>query len=326
MGEKMATIKDVAKKSGVSVASVSRYINKKGYVGKETALLIQAAIDELHYRPNEVARSLYQKKSKLIGLLVPDISNPFFPLLAKGVEDEVRRAGYTLILGNVGESAEVADDYLQTFVGNNVSGVISTISIDNDYSLPHILLDREWEDKKNTVVADHYQGGVITANEILKTSFKKIVIMVGPLEVKNTAFRLQGMRDVFDKEQVSYELMYTETFDSGSLNETTAAFFEEFGDADTVTASNDIYALALMKGCRQLGKKVPQDLQIIGYDGISFVTMSHPQLTTINQPAYEMGQLAAAKLLKKIHGEGEVFDNILLPVELIKGETLRYLT
>lgn len=320
----MATIREVANQAGVSVASVSRYINKKGYVGQESALAIQAAIDKLSYRPNEVARSLYQKKSKLIGLLVPDISNPFFPLLAKGVEAEVRQAGYTLILGNIGESAEVADTYLQTFSGNNVSGLISTVAIDNDYSIPHILLDRQWEDGRNTVISDHYQGGVLTAQEILKTSYQKIVIMVGPLAVKNTEIRLQGMREVLDQAGVTYDLMYTDTFDFSGVAKTTATFFEKYNDVDTIIASNDIYALAIMKELHSRGKRVPEDVQIIGYDGISFVEMSTPQLTTISQPAYEMGRLAAEKLLHKINQSSGSFEKILLPVKLSQGETLRY--
>lgn len=320
----MATIRDVANKSGVSVASVSRYINKKGYVSKETAELIQAAINDLNYRPNEVARSLYQKKSKLIGLLITDISNPFFPILAKGVEDEVRKAGYTLILGNTGESTEVAENYLQTFVGNNVSGLISTVAIDNDYSIPHILLDREWGDGKNTVISDHYQGGVLTAEEILKTTYKQIVIMVGPLEVKSTEIRLKGILDVFQKQNISYELMYTETFDFSGVDKVTKEFFKLHENADTIIASNDIYALSIMREHQLRGNRIPEDVQIIGYDGISFLKMSNPQLTTIYQPAYEMGKVAANKLLKKITGVDTEFEKVLLPVSLEKGETLRY--
>lgn len=245
--------------------------------------------------------------------------------MAKGVEDEVRKAGYTLVLGNIGESAAVAEDYLQTFVGNNVSGLISTISIDSDYTIPHILLDREWGDEKNTVISDHYQGGVLTAQEILKTSYRKIVIMVGPLDVKNTEIRLKGITDVFNIQKVPYDLMMTDTFDYKGVAKTTAAFFKRYEEADTIIASNDIYALAIMREHQLRGHKVPEDVQIIGYDGITFVKISNPQLTTIAQPAYEMGRIAAEKLLLKITDDKTEFAKILLPVSLEKGETLRYL-
>ena len=118
----MATIKDVAKLAGLSVATVSRGINSSGYVSRESQKKIDAAVKELNFTPNEVARSLYQKKSKLIGLLLPDISNPFFPLIAKGVEVYFSEKGYQVILGSVQENLEKSKQYFQAFQQNNIAG------------------------------------------------------------------------------------------------------------------------------------------------------------------------------------------------------------
>jgi LacI family transcriptional regulator len=111
----MATIKEVAELAGVSVATVSRFMNNSGYVGKASREKVEKAIKLLDFSPNEVARSLYQKKSKLIGLLLPDIANPFFPLVAKGVEDKIKESGYSLILGNVQGDLEKEKEYLKIF-------------------------------------------------------------------------------------------------------------------------------------------------------------------------------------------------------------------
>ena len=119
----MATIKEVAELAGVSVATVSRFMNNSGYVGASRAK-VEKAIKLLDFSPNEVARSLYQKKSKLIGLLLPDIANPFFPLVAKGVEDKINELGYSLILGNVQGDLDKEKEYLKIFAQNNVAGVL----------------------------------------------------------------------------------------------------------------------------------------------------------------------------------------------------------
>ena len=127
----MPTIKDVANLAGLSVATVSRAMNGTGYVSEKAREKIHQAINELNYSPNEVARSLYQKKSKLIGLLLPDISNPFFPLVAKGVEDFLQKKGYQVILGNIQEDNEKANEYLRAFEQNNVAGILSAVENKN---------------------------------------------------------------------------------------------------------------------------------------------------------------------------------------------------
>src|SRR5699024_5334078 len=123
----LATIKQVASKAGVSVSTVSRYITHKGYVSAEAEVKIKKVIQDLNYSPNISAQSLKSKKSNLVGLLLPDISNPFFPMLAKGVEEFLREKGYQLILGNVNEDREIIKSYLQFLVQSNAAGVITTV-------------------------------------------------------------------------------------------------------------------------------------------------------------------------------------------------------
>ena len=165
----MKPIKEVAKLAGVSVATVSRALNNSGYVSEEARKKVESAVKELNFYPNEVARSLYQKKSKLIGLLLPDIANPFFPLIAKGVEDGVNQRGYSLLLGNVEDDLEKEKDYLKIFAQNNIAGVISAVQgdIKDLQNMPFVLLDRVESDQNFSVHSDDYTGGMMAAEAIV---------------------------------------------------------------------------------------------------------------------------------------------------------------
>lgn len=181
----MPTIKDVANLAGLSVATVSRAMNGTGYVSEKAREKIHQAINELNYSPNEVARSLYQKKSKLIGLLLPDISNPFFPLVAKGVEDFLQKKGYQVILGNIQEDNEKANEYLRAFEQNNVAGILSAVENKNrtQSNIPTVVLDRIDQDVEYGVYSDDLQGGELAAEAILKGDPKKVVVIAGPESV-----------------------------------------------------------------------------------------------------------------------------------------------
>lgn len=321
----MATIKDVAKYAGVSVATVSRYINSSGYVSEKAASKIAIAISELNYEPNEVARSLFQKKSKLIGLLIPDITNPFFPLLAKGVEDGLNHLGYTLILGNVEEDIEKQESYLSTFVNNQVAGVISASFIEKPFlkGLPYVVVDRISPSDKYSVTSDDFLGGKMAAEAILKTNFKNITVMAGPLSLPGSKKRLDGIQEVLKSHNINYELFEANSFDFRFGSTLATNLFDKFPTTDTVLALNDIYALSIMQEARKRNLRIPEDLQVIGYDNIPFSALTTPQLTTISQPTYELGVAAAKLLVQVIDGQEVVEKKIKLPVTYIERETLR---
>lgn len=168
----LTTIKQVAKLAGVSVATVSRVINNRGYVHADTKKKVDEAIEALNYFPNEVARSLSKKESRLIGLLLPDITNPFFPELARGVEDELNRQGYRLLFGNCDEQTDKELNYIQTFQQNNVVGLISATNQAgkvnyNSLSIPTVFLDRGF-DEEYSVYSDGVEGGKLAALELIK--------------------------------------------------------------------------------------------------------------------------------------------------------------
>jgi LacI family transcriptional regulator len=323
----VATIKDVAKKAGVSVATVSRAINDKGYVHEDTRKLIEEAIRELNYKPNEVARSLYNKKSRLIGLILPDIRNPFFPELARGVEDEMQEHGFRLIIGNADEQLDKELDYIETFALNNVIGLISatTNAVLTHYktlSFPLVLLDRTSEEHPS-VHADGYEGGRLAARELVERGSTRITLLKGPVELQTARDRFKGAVDELYSANVEFDVMTTASFAFQEAEYWAKELFEKYPDTDGVIASNDVVAAAIIHEAHRLDRKMPEDLQIIGFDDIPFSQFLYPALSTIRQPAYEMGREAAKLLIRQINGEKLESKRIQLPVQFIERQTTR---
>ncbi|MCF6136212.1 LacI family DNA-binding transcriptional regulator [Pseudalkalibacillus berkeleyi] len=323
----MVTIKDVAKEAGVSVATVSRVLNENGYVGVDTKKKVLQAIAKLNYSPNEVARSLYKRRSRLIGLLLPDITNPFFPQLARGVEDEVSEAGFRLLLGNSDENVQKELDYIQTFAQNNVVGMISATShvdygIYDALNLPLVLLDRI-SDEYPAVYADGEEGGRLAAETLVEKGAKQITVMKGPSHIKPAQDRYRGAVEALNRSEASYTVMSTTSFSFEDAKGWAEELFAKYPETDAVIASNDMVAIAILHEALQLGKRIPEDLQIIGYDDIPQCSLSYPTLSTVRQPAYEMGRQAARLLMKTINKEQEIEKSIQLPVQLIERNTTR---
>ncbi|WP_326717370.1 LacI family DNA-binding transcriptional regulator [Vagococcus jeotgali] len=319
----MVTIKDVAQHAGVSVASVSRYINNRGYVRVQTGEKIAIAIKELNYVPNEIARSLSQKKSKLIGVLLPDITNPYFPLIAKGIEETLIKNGYMMLLANTADSTKQLNQYMTTFAQNNVSGIITALPIEPLENMIVVGVDRVYDSHINTVLPDDYLGGRLIGEKLLTTTFNNILIITGDLSFESAKNRLNGLLDVIDKETSSYEIYESLSFNVSDIDTISSVFFEKYKHVDTLVASNDYLALKMMQKAQQLGLSIPKDLQIIGYDGIPFTEMTYPKLTTIKQPAYELGKKTAEVMIEALSGSTAEIKEYILPVELQNGESLR---
>ncbi|GIP55029.1 LacI family DNA-binding transcriptional regulator [Paenibacillus vini] len=323
----MATIRDVAKHAGVSVATVSRVINETGYVHEDTRKKVETAIKELHYTPNEVARSLYKRKSRLIGLLLPDIANPFFPELARGVEDEMQENDFRIIFGNSDEKSSKEQEYIQTFVQNNVVGMIASTNDPDTHAyrklnIPVVFLDRTM-DNRPSVYSDGYEGGRLAAQEIAARGSRNIAVIQGPERVRPAMDRFRGAAETLKDLDIAFQVIQSSSFGIAEAGVWAKEVFRKVPDTDGVIASNDIVAAAVLHEALRLGKKVPEDVQIIGFDDIPLSSLLTPPLTTIRQPAYEMGRAAARLLIQLI--EKEALDNhtIQMPVTFTERDTTR---
>lgn len=323
----VATIKQVAERAGVSVATVSRVLNDNGYVQLDTRKKVEEAIDQLGYIPNEVARSLYKKESRFIGLLLPDITNPFFPEMARGVEDELQEEGFYLLFGNSDESLERELNYIQTFVQNNVVGLISATNLADkanydNLPIPTVFLDRGSQ-SEYSVYSDGVEGGRMAASEMIKRGSRKITVLKGPTHVLPVQERFQGSIEVLVQSNVDFQVISMESLSFQEGMRRAYEIFEKFPETDGIIASNDTTATAILHEALRRGKSIPDDVQIIGFDDIQQSSLVFPSLSTIRQPIYDMGREAAKLLIKLIKKQAVEQPHIKLDVSYVNRNTTR---
>ncbi|CAM3982101.1 LacI family DNA-binding transcriptional regulator [Mesobacillus zeae] len=325
----VTTIKEVAKKAGVSVATVSRVLNEKGYVNEDTRKNVLAAIEELNYRPNNVARSLFKKQSKTIGLIVPDINNPFFPQLARAVEDVTNEANFTVVLCNSDDKLEKEIGYFEMLQQNGADGVLfvsNTLKPEhiNRFNFPIVALDRPLDSDIPFVTANNYEGAKLATNHLLDCGCKKIAHIRGPENVLNAEDRYRGFKDaalcrgVFDE-----ELVISSSYQLDSAKKKAFQLLAKHPDIDGIFASNDVIAIGIIKTAEKLGYSIPENLMVAGFDGIQFGEIVSPELTTVAQPIYEMGSTAAEMLLKLIDGRLDVKKENVFNTELIPRQSTK---
>lgn len=322
----MTTIRDVAKKAGVSVATVSRFLNGSGYVSADAAKAVTDAVDELKYELNPVARSLNTKQSHLIGLIVPDITNPFFPELARAVEDVALTYGYTVILCNSDENPEKERNYLETLKKKYIAGFIVTSNqLDAPHyanmALPIVALDRAINDRIPTVSSNNREGAVMGTQALLQRGCKDILFLRGPEELNPANDRFEGFMEAITESGVNYHIV-TCPFHFADSEKIVEGFLKEHKEIDGIFASSDVSAAGALKAAVTLGIQVPAELQIVGFDGIAMGEMLSPGLTTIAQDVYKMGAIATRVLIKRIENQEIEQHFYEVPVQLkLRGTT-----
>lgn len=320
----MATIKDVAKEAGVSVATVSRAMNSSGYVHEDTLKKINRAIETLKYKPNETARTLYKKQSKIIGLLLPDISNPFFTVVARGVEDAALERGFHVVIGNSDQNRDKEHQYIDTFRLHNCVGLISSALVWEDAlqyiqssQMLHVMLDRIGE-TEYSVEADHYKGGVLQAECLLDNGCKNILVINGNMKFSSFKHRLEGAIHTLEESGAVFETLELNSEGVGH------ALLEQIKHKayDGIICYNDLIAIQVMGLLQHNGVNVPGDVQVVGYDDIQISASYFPSLTTVRQPSYLLGRLACEQLIDLLNGK-QVKKEIKIDVSLVERKSTR---
>ncbi|WP_019636591.1 LacI family DNA-binding transcriptional regulator [Paenibacillus fonticola] len=324
----MISIKDVAKYAGVSVATVSRVLNNSGYVGQDTRKKVEKAIEELNYKPNEVARSLFKKQSTTIGLIVPDIMNPFFPELARAVEDTAIQLGYNVILCNSDGDQKKEQNYLDILQQQYVNGIIvssNTLTAAQivRLNIPVVSIDRVISKGLPTIVVENKKGAMMATRYLQSKGCRRIGHIKGNSSVVNAEERCEGYKEIIGNEPWFDETYIAEgQYDMQSSIQATLELLQRHPDIDGIFAANDIMAIGAIKAAYQLGKRVPEDIAIIGFDGISLSKATTPELTTIEQPIYEMGEKATKMLVSLMEQQTVDQENYkILDVTLIERES-----
>ena len=319
----MATITDVARLAGVSKNTVSRYLNERGYISDKTRRAIASAIDELHYQPNQIARSLYTRRTNLVGLVIPNVEHPFFAAVTSRIEDELDSRGYKMILCNTLHSTRKERQYIDMLTANKVDGIIiGSHSIDIDYSevaAPVVALDRYLADDIPVVAPDHAEGGRIAAQAFIDRHCHKVAQLVAsgrvrtPSNLRHEAFsnamRLNGITCI------THELQLNQ-FQYSTYIETAKQVLDEYPGLDGVFSADPV-AVAVQQEVLRRGMSVPEDVFVYGYDGTYLAEAVFPQLPSIAQDFSALAQKAVEVLLMQIGG-GE-FEQLQYVVPLAKG-------
>ncbi|MEC0123520.1 LacI family DNA-binding transcriptional regulator [Paenibacillus pabuli] len=321
----MSSIKDVASLAGVAVGTVSRVINNSGAVKPATRRKVEKAIQELNYIPNEIARNFKMRKSKMVALLLPSIWHPFFSELAYYIEDELDREGFKLMLCNSGGKPEKELYYLDMLQQNKVAGIVGITynDIENYVSndIPIVSIDRHFNKKITCVTSDNYEGGRLALRELVKAGAKKPAFMGSVTSVfSETMNRREGFIQearTMGVDYIVYEKPDPVLDDDAYYGE----FLKEHGDVDGIFAITDMFAAKYIERAGRQGIRVPEDVKVIGYDGIQDHPYFHPILSTIRQPVEEMARTTIRLLYKKIDGEPLDREVYRLPVIFRQGET-----
>ncbi|WP_372635569.1 LacI family DNA-binding transcriptional regulator [Cohnella sp.] len=328
----MAKIEDVAQKAGVSVTTVSRVLNNRGYISQKTRDKVSQAMRELRYQPNEMARALFRRKSNMIGLIIPSVAHPFFGELAYHLEDCAGQRGYRLLLCNSNRDVAKERKYVEMLKKNQVDAIVmgsSVLEIEHylHLDLPIVSFDRYVSDKIPIITSDNVGGGMLAARLLIEKGCRKPACVYrgvdGPHHQALLAHgRIRGFEEAMSEagiEPVCRELPSGDTIPNGN-DEEIERFLREHPEVDGVFASSDLIAVEILRACQRLGKRVPQEMKLIGYDDVPLASLILPGLTTIRQPIREMCERTVDMIVKQIDGQ-QVAGIHSFPVDLVERET-----
>lgn len=330
----MPTIHDVAKKAGVAPITVSRVVNNSGYVSDTVRAKVNSAIDELGYVPNIIARSLRSKRTNTIALVVTDITNPFFNILVRGVEDAAFEVGFNVIICNTDESQEQEENYIQLLLQKQVDGILlvpadtysESIQFIQKRKTPLVIVDRCVEGGGVDIVRGDSEGGAYQLTKFLiDLGHKRITLMSGPEQVSTSIDRVNG----YKKAMLEYGLDDYIDFFYGKYSQESGAnitrkVFSRSIKPTAIFGGNNLVSIGSMSALREMGYKIPDDVAVVSFDDIPENLSYFPFMTVIAQPPYEIGQKATQVLISRIKDGDEShqeFQEIVFPVELIVRES-----
>ena len=325
----MSSIQEVAKKAGVGVGTVSRVINDSGYVSEKTRKKVEEVIEELNYKPNELARNLFRNRTNIVAVITPAIGNPYYATLCSEVENRLRKYGYKTMLCNTRGEATNEEAYLEMLERNMVDGII-TGTHTLDYSSykkikgPIVGFDTpKLNDDILIVTVDHEKGGILAAKALIESGCKE-VLQFTDATTKNYPFIKR--HKAFAKEIKKAGLICREykpkmdNFEEKFIQENIEEAFSMYPNVDGVFAT-DTHALLYMKKALSMGMRVPQDLKVVAYDGTFILNTAYPSPSAIVQPIDKLAKVAVDSLHAIINGEKVDRKTKVLDIEFRQGMT-----
>jgi LacI family transcriptional regulator len=326
------TMSDVAREAGVSLMTVSRVINEKGEISPETRVRVQSVIEKLRYRPSGIARSLAGGQTYTIGLIVPDIANPYFSGIAHGVASVANTEGFGLLLCDCEEDTSLELTMLDVLEEKRVDGVIiAAPRTSTDKLLPvltrHpnvVVVNRLFEEAKGAnargyVMNNDKTGGYLVTRHLAERGHRMIGFLAGPSSSYGSMRRMIGYRAAFEEYGLEFNSQIVRycvpTVEGG--RESTNQLIQEYPEITALFCFNDLVAIGALQSCEQLGRKVPDDLAIIGYDDIPMASWVTPALTTCKVKFEEMGKASMQLLIDHIEDCADDCNNLVLEPQLV---------
>lgn len=328
-----ATIREVAKKAGVSPATVSRVISQFGYVSETTRQKVLKTIRELDYRPNIIARSMVTKATHTIGLVVTDITNPFFAQLSRGIEEITWNNGYTLFLANTDEDVEREQAIVQALQEKQVDALIivpaSSVNAPhlfdlNRQGIPIVLVDREVVDLPvDKVMVDNEEGAYTAVSHLISLGHRRIAMLLDNLDITTNIERLNGYKKALQDNHiyVEEELIKSCQYTQQSAYEIIKEMLLLTNRPTALFTANNFMTIGAIKAIREAKLSIPNDLALVGFDDLDYEALNSPQLTVVSQPITSMGNIAGQRIIAKLRGDTNPPMEIRLKTQFIIRES-----
>ena len=330
------TIKDIAEEADVSVTTVSRVLNDKPDVSPNTRKNVLEKINELGYKPNSIARGLALQKTNTLGLIIPDISNPFFPDIARGVEDMANEKDYSVIFCNTDNEQKKEKEAIDLMKEKQVDGILLSLSTTNEKELknlrkleyPIVQIDRKIPNiNYPSITIDNVKSAYTATKYLIKNGHKKIAHITGDLETITGSQRLKGFKKAIFEKNLNLNKSYIKNGDyskkSGYQN--MLALLKSNNPPTAVFIANDLMAVGAYQAVFELNLSIPKDISIIGHDDIDVTKLVNPTLTTMSQPKYQLGNEAVQLLINEIESNKLSNEEIILNTNLINRNSIRRL-
>ncbi len=320
------TIRDVARKANVSVSTVSRVINQKGYVHEDTKIIVEKTIKELGFIPNQLARSLTSRSSKIIGVIVPHIGPSFYGELLEGIESQASAYGYKIMFCNTQDDPDRELEYLKFFEQYNIEGLIIAANFSNkdklaELKIPVVTVDHILDENIPSITSDNVKGGALAAKKLIDMGKKNILVFRGPSFLLTTMERTIGFLNELKPTKI-----YADIFDFDLVNpdiKLIEEIIKNNSHVDGIFTFSDTLAIATLNILQKIGKKVPEDVALIGYDDTPYSKWSTPSISTIHQSVNFMGKQSFISLTRLIRGVELESLHEIIDVKLIERQSTK---
>ncbi|SEF17024.1 LacI family DNA-binding transcriptional regulator [Jiangella alba] len=331
----MVTIYDVARHAGVSAATVSRVLNGHTQVDPALAERVTSSVAELGYRRNAVARNLRRSRTTLWAVIISDVENPFFTAMVRGVEDIALAEGYSVVLCNSDENPEKESNYIAAALTEQMAGVIispSSNRVDDvklllDAGCPVVVIDRELQGPRtDTVLVDNEHGAELATTHLVEQGYRRIACIGGPRWLSTATSRHDGYKRALATAGLPLDpaLVRFADFRERGGYEAMASLLDDGAAPDALFAANNLMTVGALECLVQRQQAIPSDIAVVGFDSIPWADLIRPTLTTVAQPAYEVGRQAGQLLTRRLTKPDADVTRIVLPTELqVRASSIR---